>query len=332
MKSNRKRCISWLRGAPGAAVVLCLTLASAGRAEHVAVRNAMEFVRVGNPGNDADPEYWAHNNPGGGTDGNPADQEAALYYGAVDYAYNVGKYHVTVEQYAASGLPRAAAGSVNFTSGAREPVNYVSWLDAARFCNWLTTGDFDKGVYDTSTGAALDHATAVSTINAVFDLSISVAYFLPTEDEWYKAAYYDPGSAGYYVYGTSSNTLPTAQAPPGGANSANYNKIMTGSDGCPTDVGAYLNTKSSYGAYDMAGNVWDWNETWVTADRRGVRGGAFSNSATTIHASRRSDFFDPADRFGNVGFRIASIPEPGSMTMLLACGAGLLSWRRRRNA
>ncbi len=320
-----QRKVFWLPRALCATAALCVAMVSAAPADYMTVRDAMEFVRVGNPGNAPD-QYWSHNNPGGGTDGAPADQEAALYFGAVPYAYDMGKYHVTVEQYTASGLSRGS-GTI-YTTGDNEPVNYVSWVNAARFTNWLTSGDKDVGVYNTNTWEAMDRSTALTTFG--------VAYFLPTEDEWYKAAYYDPDSESYYLHGTGSNTAPTAEAPAGGANSANYNNALanwpaSGDVSRPTDVGAYTGTTSPYGAYDMAGNVWDWNETWVTADRRGIRGGAFILDASRLRASDRSRY-SPTLQSRTLGFRVASIPEPAGATMLLMGAVAALLWRRRRNA
>ena len=50
-------------------------------------------------------------------------------------------------------------------------------------------------------------------------------YSVPTEDEWYKAAYYSPelngGSGGYYAYATQSNTAPGISIGDT-ANQANY--------------------------------------------------------------------------------------------------------------
>ena len=53
-------------------------------------------------------------------------------------------------------------------------------------------------------------------------------WFIPTESEWYKAAYYDPVAGHYWNFATGTNTMPTS-APPGGTpNTANFRDNTTG--------------------------------------------------------------------------------------------------------
>jgi sulfatase modifying factor 1 len=96
--------------------------------------------------------------------------------------------------------------------------------------------------------------------------------WIPSEDEWYKAAYYDPtkGGSNYWKYATQSDTL--AGNTIGAANSANYydgDYVGSGSSAIPTsnaltDVGAYgANSVSFYGTNDQGGNVWEWNEAVI---------------------------------------------------------------------
>jgi formylglycine-generating enzyme required for sulfatase activity len=170
---------------------------------------------------------------------------------------------------------------------------------------------------------------------------------LPSEDEWYKCAYYVGGgtNAGYWTYPTRGNTPPTSQAPPGGANSANFD----GTSGFAlthsatysaaldylTDVGAYSDTFSPYGAYDMGGDVWQWNEADINGDgsTRGIRGGAFDNDAVRLASTYDTDIGYSADEFNDTGFRVASVgvvPEPASIALLLAGAVALGICRLRR--
>ncbi len=216
---------------------------------------------------------------------------------------------------------------------ANRPVNFVSWFDAARFANWMTTGNTESGVYNTTAWVAMDHPLAAATYGT--------AYFLPTEDEWYKAAYYDPnkpGGAGYWDYPTRSDSVPTWEPPPGGANSANYFDVTTadyaiGGPYYRNTVGAYVASRSPYGTYDQGGNVYEWNETESTA-HRGIRGGSFSYYPSYMNAGVRN-FGDPAfENDDNLGFRIASIsaviPEPGSLVLMVLAAAGAARHRKHR--
>jgi hypothetical protein len=70
--------------------------------------------------------------------------------------------------------------------------------------------------------------------------------FLPTENEWYKAAYYDPtkgGTGGYWLYAVRADEV-TADVPPGGPRSANFDAVNR-DEGETTDVGAYKSASSS---------------------------------------------------------------------------------------
>ncbi len=295
-----------------------------------------------------------------GSPGNSADDTG---YGAVAYTYQISAFEVTAGEWCdflnavdptggnALGLYNASmdsstygcqitwnAGSSRYDFSGRpsgsgddsywvnRPVNYVSWRDAARYCNWLTTGDTELGVYDTSTWSILDHTTAASV------LGVTTAYFIPTEDEWYKAAYYDPGAGVYYTYPTGSDTAPVSEAPPGGSNSANYKggTVYLLPPYYRNNVGAYIYSASPFGTYDQGGNVWEWNEKIINSSYRGLRGGAFSSYDGYLRADSRY-WFIPTNESNVIGFRVASIsivPEPGSLGLLAL--AGLVGLKRRR--
>jgi formylglycine-generating enzyme len=89
-----------------------------------------------------------------------------------------------------------------------KPVNYVSWFDAARVSNWLMNGATSSS--STETGAyTLNGGQTSGTAPAV---NPGATFYVPTEDQWYKAAYYKGGgtNAGYWNYATQSDTAPTA--------------------------------------------------------------------------------------------------------------------------
>jgi Sulfatase-modifying factor enzyme 1 len=153
--------------------------------------------------------------------------------------------------------------------------------------------------------------------------------FLPSENEWYKAAYNNPGGSTYNLYPTSSNMTPTASSPTAIPNHANFSP---GGPGNLTDVGAYSGTTSPYGAFDMGGNVWQWNEALINGSFRGLRGGSFYIVSNNLLSSIRNSY-DPASGSVDIGFRVAStIPDPSTGVLAAVGFAGLvvLGWRRRK--
>ena len=189
------------------------------------------------------------------------------------------------------------------------PVNDVSWGDAARFVNWLQNGEptgtltgspsldgwlTEDGTYD------LDGATTYDALMAVTRQAGS-RWWLPTENEWYKAAYFDPekpGGAGYWQYATGTNKVPSNALlnPDPGDNANFYNTV--GTPYYRTPVGAFENSISPYGTFDQDGDVWQWNETAVTSTSFGLRGGSWTpdGSASVLAASYRSYGSAPDER------------------------------------
>jgi formylglycine-generating enzyme required for sulfatase activity len=300
----------------------------------------IQWSYVGNPGNPADTVVRD-----GGTTG----------YGSVSSAYNIGTYDVTVSQYVEflnsndptgantlglynSSMSNVTYGSINYNSGAasgskysvmsgdgNHPVTYETWFSAVRFANWLNNGQ-TPGSTETGAYTLLGGTPTPSNGNSI-TRNAGATIFLPNENEWYKAAYYNPATSSYYQYPTSSNTVPTASVPTATPNSANYDY---GAGGLPTDVGAYTGTTSPYGAYDMGGNVEQWNDNFFGGNQgfeRALSGGGFTEGSFTLLSSNR-DAGSPTIEDGLVGFRVASIPEPS--TAVLAVVAFGLMWVLRR--
>jgi sulfatase modifying factor 1 len=311
----------------------------------------MDWVNVGNPGNAAD------------TTG----------YGAVAYAYQIGKHEVTNSQYGAflnaadpnganangiynTNMGSNARGGITYTAGAAsgakytlrtsmgdKPVNYVSWYDAARFANWMMNG---QGSGSTESGAyTLSGNTGIITKN------VGAIVYLPSEDEWYKAAYYDPtpgagGGDNYWLYPTQSDTAPTLASANStgdisnpGANVANY---LLGADwnsrnGNVTTVGSAA-ANNYFGTADQGGNVYEWNDAVISgSSRRGLRGGSWADIQGTLRASVRYSS-GPTIEDAYLGFRVASssiaaVPEPTSLlSMAGLLGGGLLLRRRSKHS
>ena len=331
---------------PAAVVFLCATSAYA---------IMIETVPVGNPRN-------AGELSGAGAGGYGFD----AVVGAVDYEYNIGTYEVTAGQYCEFLNAVAAAdpyglyntlmwasdfgckihrsgssGNYNYSVAPdwmERPVNFVSWCDAARFSNWLTTADTETGVYtfdDTySVTNILEHENSIAILGCT-------AWFIPTEDEWYKAAYHknDGVTGNYWDYPTRTNSTPSNDLfDPDLGNNANFFQKSGYTIGGPyyytTEVGEFEKSQSPYGTFDQGGNLKEWNETSILfGSARGLRGGCFGSISVALEASYRNNVSYPTHENNAIGFRVTSIPipEPGFFT-LLACGlsAGLLCRRRRR--
>ena len=155
--------------------------------------------------------------------------------------------------------------------------------------------------------------------------------FLPSENEWYKAAYYNPGHSSYYPVPDQQQPCPDGERPDGATEPANFS--LTGRTTL-TDVGAYSGTTSPYGAFDMGGNVCQWNEALITGSYRGLRGGSFLHGSGHMRP-RYGYYFYPMNMSDNFGFRVASlVPEPSSVVLagLGFVGFAAWAWRRRKRA
>ena len=332
-----------------ALVALATLIPAASRADTV----TYEMVTVGNAGNAAD------------TTG----------YGAVNYEYQIGKYDVTIGQYTAFlnavdpggtnpyGLYRSEMGTnlniagISFTAGAASgskyavmsgsgsrPITYVSWFDAARLANWMQNG---QGSGSTETGAYTLNGATTGTAPAK---NGGASFWIPTENEWYKAAYYDPtkgGLGGYWAYGTQSDTAP-GNTIGSASNQANYRvssaysvtqtSVYSATQNYLTDVGAFTGSVSFYGTFDQSGLVFQWNDlTGSSGSSRGQRGGYWNfQSANSVSSSYRFTYASSNESY-DTGFRLAGltsspVPEidPAGMGSVMALVSGFLALLERR--
>lgn len=279
-----------------------------------------------------------------GNYGNTADSTG---YGSVSYAYDIGKTEVTTAQYVAFlsatastvdtyalynvgmatmggigvGISQAGGGSTNFTynvtgGGENLPVAFVSWFDAARFSNWMTNGQ--GGATTTETGSYTLINGAVIGDTVARNQSIG-GYYIPTEDEWYKAAYYDASTSSYSLFANGTNAITTADA--------NYANAV----GTTKNVGTYSGYPSPYGTFDQGGNVYEVMTPTAGINTSAVRrGGSYDAVIESLQSTVRyqSSVFT-SDEDISSGFRVSVVPEPSSALLAMLGGSFLLLRRKR---
>ena len=295
-----------------------------------------------------------------GIPGNACDSQPQGCFGTVGYAYSIGTYDVTNAQYAEflnakaasdplglyntnmansglmGGITRTGVSGIYSYSAIASrgdmPVNFVSFYDALRFANWMNNG---QGSGDTETGSyTLFGGTATPSNGTVVPRNDGATIVLTSENEWYKAAYYNPLGASYFDYPMGSDALPNCSAPTATANSAN----CLNAAGDFTNRGSYTGSASPLGTFDQGGNAWEWNEAIIPDGYRLMRGGATGYAEINLKASERTFYEYPSDGRETFGFRLAMIPggyvggvvpEPSTGVLVIAGLLGLAGWRRR---
>lgn len=279
-------------------------------------------------------------------------------FGAVGYKFSIGKYNVTIAQYAAflnavaktdtydlyhpnlstdmnvAGIARSGEpGSYVYTvlnnggDSSNRPISYVTWFNAARFANWMANGQpegrqdlktTEDGAYSLK-GAVSGSAVSRNLCNP--NTKKTTTFWIPTENEWYKSAYYtkNQGSSlqpGYYLYATQSNATPgnLVGSQPNQMNvivgvnfSVTQSATLYATQNYLTDVGAYTASASYYGTYDQNGGLYQWNDLDGSPfPYRGVRGSfwfAGAQAAQSINFAAVT----PEHAGNDIGFRLSSV-------------------------
>ncbi len=255
-------------------------------------------------------------------------------YGAVPYNYRAGTYEISQLQ-----ITKATQiGMANVSAGAwtgNQPAANISWYEAAAFVNFLNTNSGKTAAYNltftTNWSMALWSSEQAWTAGGTnLYRNKDAFYFLPSENEWYKSAYYNAAGTNYFLYPTDSDTAPTAVASGTNGGTAVYNNAAS----VPAIVDS-AGGLSPYGTMGQGGNVFEWNESAFdgsnssSSEDRAVRGGNWFLAEFDLRSSVRS-FLGPTLENGIIGFRVASVPEPSTYALLLMTGAGALWWARRR--
>lgn len=306
----------------------------------------LDFVAVGAPGNPGDAQRTRccnHRVVDGRSSG----------FGAVATGYRITRSVVTVDQWVTflnavaredphglwsesmergphpCILREGASGSYSYRALEGEgptPIRFITFFDALRFVNWLHNGQPRGGADASSTE---DGAYALRGGNpAGVRRSAGARYWLPDEDEWYKAAYYDP-ARGYLRFGYGDEPLPEGATPERATQAHQANlcpptaKVakpcpILGGPGRPTPVCAYPG-RSPWGLCDTVGNAIEMTETRETTSESWgeggqpaavIRGGHFKRGWQDSASEGRNFLpLDQGDRCFACAFRVAAPPE-----------------------
>jgi hypothetical protein len=276
---------------------------------------AIDFVTVGSPGNAPDDFP------------NPA--------GAVPYVYRMGKYEIS-EQMIDKANALSGGGITKDIRGPDKPATGITWYEAAAFVNWLNISAGYPRAYKLN---SLSSMSLWAPTDPGYDAknlyrNKLATYFLPSLDEWHKAAYYDPVAGRYWDYPTGSDNVPDGIDFLGdpdfdvvfydGASNPGPNNVM--------DVGL----ASPYGTFGQGGNVYEWDETAfdrvnnIANEQRAILGGAWISLANILSAQHTGGGIAANFEFETVGIRIASrIPEPNCLIMATLGHSAILPLIRR---
>ena len=324
-----------LRAAAGASIVALLASAPGAAL-------TLDWVTVGDPGNPADSLVMNCCEDGRGLTG----------FGSVPYTYRISRYEITVadwvellnavaasdpnglyndnndDRFMSRWVERSGSdGSYAYATlpGTDDlPIGLLDFYDTLRFANWLHNGQPTGAQDATTTEDGAYTLTGTSSPGVV--RNPGATHFLASEDEWYKAAFYDPVTRSYFLYATGSSVPPAASPPPGGPNTANFANPAgcfdppTNLGPCAqTPVGAYADAPSPVGTYDQGGNHLEWNESIYAGGDRGFRGGWWARGVGDLGAFNDDNLFPDCQNCGGMGFRVASL-HPGGPP---ACADGL---------
>ncbi|MBL8745496.1 MAG: SUMF1/EgtB/PvdO family nonheme iron enzyme [Phycisphaerae bacterium] len=284
--------------------------------------------------------------------------------GSVDYEYQISRTEVTgaewfefVQAYGRY-IDTNHDNDTEFTSGAivrTGPGTYilhplaanrsidVGWRYAARYCNWLHNGKadtpeaFERGVYDSSTFGDVFTPTSIGFTDQVAH-SPDARYWLPTIDEWVKAAHFDPnrygeGQPGYWTYSTSSDEPPIpGPVELGGQTSAAWPIFGA----LRPEVAAYRDVQSPWGLWDTSGGEREWTESAAIGigkplpEGRWVDGTSWRDPVWSIESLDRIDGLGAPYPANHFGIRLARAVPGAGCTSAVVCAILHLTRRRRR--
>ena len=318
--------------------------------------HGIEFSTIGNPGNAAIRAEDHLSNPYFVGVGSGAAQ------GAVAETYRIARTETTIGQWlgfvnafaphweGAPDDPRLGR-SLELTPDGRytveprrlnEPIQMISWLMAAAYCNWLcndqrTDADaFRTGAYDLR-GINLAQPAPRST---PVPATMNAAFRLPTLAEWNKAAFFDPNrygenQPGWWLFPNAKDRPPISGTPENGGET-NAGAPWGAQDSDP--VAAYTSSQSAYGLFDVSGGV---SEYLYELDGVAQTGEIYMYAAGSGRFSG-ADFLYVSDRIGTIrsreyswlspgiGIRLVSTIPSAPVTCVIGCWAFVSTLSRKR--
>lgn len=211
------------------------------------------------------------------------------------------------------------------------PITYVTLRDAQRFCNWLENNcpdaDTDPDLLAGSTERGAYFITQNGEEECV-SFNPKAHYWIPTEDEWVKAAYYKGKgiNSGYWMYPTQHDSAPNS-GHGDLSNEANYKTLanhwkQSEQNSVLIPVDYFSKTCSFYGACDMGGNVAEWtcnlnsenNITLGSSLEAVVRGGSWKSQYSIwldneLMRTATPPSYGALTAHNFIGFRIAAVPQ-----------------------
>lgn len=299
-------------------ILFCCTLSSVASADTFGTGENLleiEFASIGQPGNP------------------PDTTDRPVTDGAVPYRYRIGKYEISEELIDKANV-LGALGLTHDGRGANFPATSISWFEAARFVNWLNESSGHAAAYKFDAAGSFQLWQPVDPGYNPTNLYRNkfARYFLPSLDEWHKAAYYDPVAGVYYDYPTGSDSVPDGIDFVGDAvfDAVFFDSGNNLGPNVVTDAGLL----SPFGTVGQGGNVSEWEETAVdrvnnnALEGRGFRGGNWGFGASVLHAANQNGIVPSVEEHG-MGLRVVSIPEPCSLLLLIVGLIAMLSRRTR---
>jgi sulfatase modifying factor 1 len=201
-----------------------------------------------------------------GDAGNTEDNQTG--FGSVIYNYSIAKTAeplVSLKLYNADPLNASnqiditnTRYDINDSSNNLKPIISTSFIEVCRYVNWLNIKEGEQPAYKFNGGTIEEWTSAKAWQAGGENLwrHKDAKYFIPSRNEWYKAAYSKGSSdpSAYFDYATGSNTAPTPVTSGTAANTAVWNFKSA-----PADVDK-CGGLSRYGTIGQSGNVYEWSD------------------------------------------------------------------------